>query len=195
MRRIAFVLVAAVALAGVVAYMAPASGQADEEAAPIFGITNSPRIPRLAVDLRGPRRRHPQRSARHSGQRYSDQGVPGRDAPIPGRHHHCPARLELRPVGGKRTKPSAGPNRSWPGHPRTGSSSWSRTQENTPRPAAGGSLTSTTANPPDEAVHNTCFACHAGRQIARLCLQPLRTLIPVQKNRRRWQRLTASHNA
>src|SRR3977135_2731529 len=38
MRRIVFVLVAVVALAGVVAYMAPASGQADEEAAPIFGV-------------------------------------------------------------------------------------------------------------------------------------------------------------
>ena len=38
MRRIVFVLVAVVALAGVVAYMAPASGQADGEAAPIFGV-------------------------------------------------------------------------------------------------------------------------------------------------------------
>ena len=36
MRRIVFVLVAVVALAGVVAYVAPASGQADGEAAPIF---------------------------------------------------------------------------------------------------------------------------------------------------------------
>ena len=42
MRRIVFVLVAVVALAGVVAYMAPASGQADEEAAPIFGIKIPP---------------------------------------------------------------------------------------------------------------------------------------------------------
>ena len=36
MRQIAFLLVAVAAVAGVVAYMAPASGQADEEAAPIF---------------------------------------------------------------------------------------------------------------------------------------------------------------
>src|SRR3979409_2413071 len=42
MRRIVFVLVAVVALAGVVAYMAPASGQADEEAAPIFGVKIPP---------------------------------------------------------------------------------------------------------------------------------------------------------
>src|SRR2546422_6220619 len=42
MRRIVFVLVAVVALGGVVAYMAPASGQADREAAPIFGVKIPP---------------------------------------------------------------------------------------------------------------------------------------------------------
>src|SRR6267143_642059 len=42
MRRIVFVLVAGVALASVVAYMAPASGQADGEAAPIFGVKIPP---------------------------------------------------------------------------------------------------------------------------------------------------------
>src|SRR5258708_12070538 len=38
MRRIAFVLVAVIALAGVVAHMAPASEHAEGAAAPIFGI-------------------------------------------------------------------------------------------------------------------------------------------------------------
>ena len=42
MRRMAFVLVGVVALAGVVASMAPLSGQADGEAAPIFGIKLPP---------------------------------------------------------------------------------------------------------------------------------------------------------
>jgi hypothetical protein len=42
MRRIVFVLVAVVALPGVVAYMASASGQADGEAAPIFGVKIPP---------------------------------------------------------------------------------------------------------------------------------------------------------
>jgi hypothetical protein len=46
MRRIVFVPVVVVALAGVVAYMvanmAPASGQADGEAAPIFGVKIPP---------------------------------------------------------------------------------------------------------------------------------------------------------
>jgi hypothetical protein len=38
MRRIVFVLVAVVALAGAVVYVARASGQTDDEAAPIFGV-------------------------------------------------------------------------------------------------------------------------------------------------------------
>ena len=38
------------------------------------------------------------------------------------------------------TKSLASPNLSWPGPQRTGFSLWSRTPENTPRPAAGGSL-------------------------------------------------------
>jgi hypothetical protein len=42
MTRIVFVLVAAGALAGAVAYMAPSSGQADGEAAPIFGVKIPP---------------------------------------------------------------------------------------------------------------------------------------------------------
>ncbi len=42
MRRIVFVLVAVVALAGVVAHMAPASGQAAGETTPIFGVKIPP---------------------------------------------------------------------------------------------------------------------------------------------------------
>src|SRR5215510_7274416 len=48
----------------------------------------------------------------------------------------------------KTTKSLAVPNLSWPVPPRTGCSLWSRTQKNTPRPAAGGSLILTTASPP-----------------------------------------------
>ena len=42
MKRLTFLLVAVVALAGMVASMAPASGQAGQEAAPIFGVTTPP---------------------------------------------------------------------------------------------------------------------------------------------------------
>ena len=56
MRRIVFVLVAVAALAGLVAAIAPASGQSDGGAA-----QTSYRIPRLEADLRGPCRGQPQR--------------------------------------------------------------------------------------------------------------------------------------
>ncbi len=160
MRRIVFVLVAVVALAGVVAHMAPASGQADGEAAPIFGVKIPPGYRDWRVDLRGPRRRQPQRFARHSGQRCSDQGLPGREASVPGRHNHCPAGLELRPVGGKQQSLWPSPNLSLPGPPTNGFSLWSRTQKSTPRRAAGGSLNLTTANLPTRRCYNTCFPCH-----------------------------------
>ena len=42
MRRIAFLLVAVAVVSGIVASSAPASGNADEEAAPIFGIKIPP---------------------------------------------------------------------------------------------------------------------------------------------------------
>jgi hypothetical protein len=42
MRRIAFLLIAVAAVAGVVAHTAPASGQADGEAAPIHGVKIPP---------------------------------------------------------------------------------------------------------------------------------------------------------
>ena len=42
MKRIALLLVAVAAVAGIVAFTAAASGRADEEASPIFGITNPP---------------------------------------------------------------------------------------------------------------------------------------------------------
>jgi len=42
MKRIAFLLVAVATLAGVVAFTARASGPADEEAAPVFGVKIPP---------------------------------------------------------------------------------------------------------------------------------------------------------
>ena len=41
-------------------------------------------------------------SARHSGQRRSDPGLPGKRSFRTRTHHHCPARPELRPVGSSR---------------------------------------------------------------------------------------------
>lgn len=42
MRRIAFLLVTVAVVAGFVAYIAPASGRADEQACPVFGIKIPP---------------------------------------------------------------------------------------------------------------------------------------------------------
>jgi Cytochrome P460 len=62
---------------------------------------NSPWIPRLEVDLRGPRRRQPPQYRRRFGQRCRDLGLPQRDASVPGRHNHSRFALPSRPVGGK----------------------------------------------------------------------------------------------
>ena len=101
MRRMVVVLVAVVTLAGVVAYMAPASGQADGEAAPIFGV----KIPPGYRDWRLISVAHEEGNLNDLrailGNDVAIKASRGREASVPGRHHHCPARLELRPVGGK----------------------------------------------------------------------------------------------
>ena len=86
MRRIVFVLVAVAALADMGAYTA--SGQADGEAAPIFGI----KIPPGYRDWRLISVAHEEgnlNDLRAIGQRHSNQGLPGRQASIPGWHNHC----------------------------------------------------------------------------------------------------------
>jgi hypothetical protein len=102
---------------------------------------NSPWIPRLEVDLRGPRRRQPPQYRRRFGQQCRDLGLPQRDASVPGRHNHSRFALPSRPVGGKQQ--IFGREQSFvAGRPRT-FSLWSRIQQSTPRRAVGGSVTST----------------------------------------------------
>ena len=95
MTRVAYLLVAVVALSGVV-YIAHASGDSDEEAAPIFGIT----IPAGYRDWK-------LISVAHEEGNLNDlRALLGNDIAIkayregklavPGRHNHCPAGLELR---------------------------------------------------------------------------------------------------
>src|SRR5262245_9735229 len=59
------------------------------------------RIPRLEVDLRGPRRGRPAQFCCRFGQRCRDQGLPRRAALVPGRHHYCRFALSSRSVRGK----------------------------------------------------------------------------------------------
>ena len=71
MRKIVHLLIALTTLAGICAFTALASGDTDEEAAPLFGI----RIPSGYRDWRlisVAHERQPQQSARHSGQRCGD---------------------------------------------------------------------------------------------------------------------------
>jgi hypothetical protein len=72
MKRIAFLLIAAAAVAGIVAFTAPASGHADGETAPIFGITIPPGYRDWKLI-----------SVAHEGGNNNDQGVPGREAAVP----------------------------------------------------------------------------------------------------------------
>ena len=99
MKRIAFLLIAVATVAGVVAFTAPASGHADQEAAPIFGV----KIPPGYRDWR-------LISVAHEEGNLNDLRailgndvaiLPRREASVPGRHNHCPASLELHPIGGK----------------------------------------------------------------------------------------------
>ncbi len=176
MRRIVFALVAVAALAGVVANMAPVSGQADGEAAPIFGV----KIPPGYRDWRlisVARRRQSQRSARHSGQRRSDQGLPGREASVPGRHNHCPAGLELRSVGGKQQS-------LWPSPIFRGRAAQERGSVHgqglkkirLDRRLGVRSIQRRQSRRRGDAQH--LLFLPRDRQGSRLCLQPLRPLIP-----------------
>ena len=147
MRRMVCVLVAGVALAGVVAYMAPASGQADGEAAPIF-VTEIPpgyRDWRLIS------------VAHEEGDLNDLRAILGNDVAIEAyREGQLPfpdgtiiARLAWSyDPSEENNKVFGRPQSSWPAPPRTGCSLWSRTQKNTLRPAAGDSRILTTANLP-----------------------------------------------
>jgi len=101
MRRTVFLLVAIVALGGVLAYTAPISGQDAGEAAPIYGI----KIPAGYRDWRLISVAHEEGNLNdlraQLGNDSSDQGLPGRQASVPGRHDHCGAALELRIARGK----------------------------------------------------------------------------------------------
>ena len=101
MKGLAYLLVAVVAMTGVVVYMAHASGRSDEDADPIFGI----KIPPGYRDWK-------LISVAHEEGNLNDlRALLGNDLAIkayregklavPGRHNHCTPGLELRSVRGK----------------------------------------------------------------------------------------------
>ena len=68
MSRIALLRIALVALVGVAVSGSPASGRDDGGAVPIFGIKIFPGYRDWRLDLRGSRRRQPQRHSSHPRQ-------------------------------------------------------------------------------------------------------------------------------
>ncbi len=161
MRRVVFVLVGVGALAGVVAYMAPASGQADGEVAPIFEV----RIPPGYRDWRLIS------VAREEGDLNDLRAILGNDVAIKAsREGKLPfpdgtiiARLawsydaseENNSVFGRRQSFVAGPPKNGvqfmvkdaSKYASTGGWGFGHFDENDGKPA-------------DEAVLNTCFPCH-----------------------------------
>ena len=167
MRRIVFVLVAVGALAGVVAYMAPASGQADGEAAPIFGV----KIPPGYRDWR-------LISVAHEEGNLNDlRAILGNDIAIKAsREGRLPypdgtiiARLawSYDPLE-ESSKAFGRPQSFVAGPPKNGVQFMVKDSRNTPRPAAGGSLNLTTANPPTRRCTTPAFPATRSSKLATL---------------------------
>ena len=159
MRRIAFALVAVAALAGAVASVAPGSGQADEEAAPIFGV----KIPPGYRDWR-------LISVAHEEGNLNDlRAILGNDVAIKAsREGKLPfpdgtiiARLawsydplqEGEKAFGRRQSFVAGP-------PKNGVQFMVKDSKKFAATGGWGFAQFNDGKPADEAVHNTCFSCH-----------------------------------
>ena len=146
MKRIAVLVIAVVAVAGGVAFLAPAPGHADGEPAAAF-VTEIPH---------GYRDWQWISSAHEAGNLNSLGAILGNDVAIKAyREGKLPfpdgtiiAALHYRHVASEENNKVFGQAQSFvPGAQRM-FSSWSRTQRSTPPPEAGGSVTSRTANLP-----------------------------------------------
>jgi hypothetical protein len=159
MRRIVFVLVAVVALGGVVAYMAPASGQADGEAAPIFGV----KIPPGYRDWR-------LISVAHEEGNLNDlRAILGNDVAIKAaREAKLPfpdgtiiARLAWDYVPLAESEKAFGRHQSFvAGPPKNGVQFMVKDSKKYASTGGWGFAHFDDGKPANEAVHNTCFSCH-----------------------------------
>jgi hypothetical protein len=160
MRPIVFVLVAVGALAGVVTYMAPASGQADGEAAPIFGV----KIPPGYRDWR-------LISVAHEEGNLDDlRAILGNDIAIEAyREGKLPfpdgtiiARLAWDYVPSEENNKAFGRPQSFvAGPPKNGVQFMVKDSRGYASTDGWGFAQFDDGNPPSEAVHDTCFSCHA----------------------------------
>jgi len=160
MRRIVFVLVAVGALAGVVASMAPASGQSDGEAAPVFGV----KIPPGYRDWR-------LISVAHEEGNLNDlRAILGNDVAIKAaREGTLPypdgaiiARLAWSYDPLAESEKAFGRHQSFvAGPPKNGVQFMVKDATKYASTGGWGFAHFDDGKPASEAVHNTCFACHA----------------------------------
>ena len=159
MRRIVLLLSAAVAVAGVVAYMAPASGQADREAAPIYGV----RIPHGYRDWRLIS------VARAEGNLDDLRAILGNDVAIEAyRDGERPfpdgtiiARLAWSYVPSEENNKAFGRRQSFvAGPPKNGVQFMVKDSRKYASTGGWGFAHFDDGKPASEAVHKTCFACH-----------------------------------
>src|SRR6202011_3121805 len=158
MRRIVLALLAVVALAGVVAHMAPVSGQADGEAAPIYGI----KIPAGYRDWR-------LISVAHEEGNLNDlRALLGNDVAIKAyREGKLPfpdgtiiARLAWSYIPSEENNKVFGRPQSFVAGPATNIQFMVKDSIKYAPPGGWGFPKFNDGKPADAALHNTCFACH-----------------------------------
>jgi hypothetical protein len=160
MRRIVFALVALAALAGVVAYSAHAAGQTDEEAAPIFGVKIPPGYREWRVI-----------SVAHEEGKLNDlRAILGNDVAIKAsREGTLPypdgaviARLAWSYDPLEESEKAFGRLQSFvAGPPRNGVQFMVKDSSKYASTGGWGFAQFDAGKPASEAVHNTCFSCHA----------------------------------
>ena len=159
MRRIALTLGAVAAFAGVVAYMAPASGQADGEAAPIFGVKIPP----------GYRDWQLITVAREEGNLNDLRAILGNDVAIKAsREGKLPypdgtiiARLAWSYDPLEESEKAFGRLQSFvAGRPKNGLQFMVKDSRKYPSTGGWGFAQFDDGKPASEAVQNTCFPCH-----------------------------------
>ena len=160
MRRIVFVLAAVAAPACVVAYMAPASGQADGEAAPIFGV----KIPLGYRDWR-------LISVAHEEGSLDDlRAILGNDVAIKASREGklsypdgtIIARLAWSYDPLEESEKAFGRLQSFvAGSPKNGAQFMVKDSKKYVTTGGRGFAQFDNGKPASEAVHNTCFSCHA----------------------------------
>ncbi|MGO9988570.1 MAG: cytochrome P460 family protein [Steroidobacteraceae bacterium] len=158
MKRIAYLLGAVLALTGVVIYRAHPSAHADEEAAPIYGI----KIPVGYRDWK-------LISVAHEEGKLNDlRAIVGNDMAIKAyREGKVPfpdgtiiARLAWSYIPSEENNKVFGRAQSFVAGPATNVQFMVKDSNKYASPAGWGFAQFNDGKPADEAVHNTCFACH-----------------------------------